>query len=316
LRDAIRAMLVHMHPDASDTTGPAQATVLFAQICSGGDIEQNLGSSAADAVFERVGKGLLREVSRRSGRVVTRMGHEFLCAFADPVSAARAAVAFMNDNAMSDSAGQDPPDMRIGFHHGAVQVDGDRVSGPAVYRAKRIADVGKPNQILVEHELQLALDRDGIQTRVLDSLRLRGQEALVVLHEIIWNELDATVVLAPLGSQSLGPARLILEAEGDSGGTGAIEVDETITIGRSNGCGLQIEVQGVSREHARIRGERDRFFLVDSSTNGTWLSGPPGSEPTFVRRDELRLGSSGLIGLGHRPKLGQPHTLRYSIAHS
>ena len=61
-----------------------------------------------------------------------------------------------------------------------------------------------------------------------------------------------------------------------------------------------------SRLHARIEYRRGKFFLVDQSTNGTYLRGA--ASEAFLRREEALLDCSGAISLG-RPFAEQPHEL-------
>jgi adenylate cyclase len=67
----------------------------------------------------------------------------------------------------------------------------------------------------------------------------------------------------------------------------------------------------VSRLHARIEVSRNKFLLVDQSTNGTFVQTADGEE-AFIRRGSLQLKGQGIIGLGRRPKQGSPHTIRFS----
>jgi signal transduction histidine kinase len=50
--------------------------------------------------------------------------------------------------------------------------------------------------------------------------------------------------------------------------------DDSLTIGRQPDVGLLLNQDGVSRKHARVTREADRFFLEDlSSSNGTFVNG-------------------------------------------
>ena len=56
----------------------------------------------------------------------------------------------------------------------------------------------------------------------------------------------------------------------------------------------------ISRMHARIEFNRNRFMLTDQSTNGTFVQ-IDGQEEAFVRRDSVQLKGEGMIGLGRVP---------------
>jgi predicted component of type VI protein secretion system len=53
----------------------------------------------------------------------------------------------------------------------------------------------------------------------------------------------------------------------------------------------------ISRLHARIELVKNRFMLVDESTNGTFVQ-QNGGERIYVRRDSAELFGSGVISLG------------------
>jgi predicted component of type VI protein secretion system len=53
-----------------------------------------------------------------------------------------------------------------------------------------------------------------------------------------------------------------------------------------------------SRQHARIERRRDKFFLIDQSTNGTFVAFA-GEPEIILRREEVMLRAQGRIALGH-----------------
>jgi predicted component of type VI protein secretion system len=70
-------------------------------------------------------------------------------------------------------------------------------------------------------------------------------------------------------------------------------------MGRDASCDVVIGDRKTSRQHARIEKRRDKFVLVDHSSNGTFVT--IADEPEVcLRREELMLRAQGRIGLGHR----------------
>ena len=55
---------------------------------------------------------------------------------------------------------------------------------------------------------------------------------------------------------------------------------------------------------------RDRFSLVDQSTNGTFVVTRQGEE-LFVRRDSIQLSGEGVIGLGRVVQPGSPQAIHF-----
>lgn len=81
----------------------------------------------------------------------------------------------------------------------------------------------------------------------------------------------------------------------------AFLVDEktpVLTIGRDLNCKLIVDDRKASRQHARIERRGDGFYLVDSSTNGTFVAAS-GRQEVMVRRHELQLDGRGRISFGN-----------------
>jgi len=73
----------------------------------------------------------------------------------------------------------------------------------------------------------------------------------------------------------------------------------TATMGRQEHNDLEVIDTRVSRSHARIVFRDGLFFLIDHSTNGTFvlINGKKGYN---LRRDEIALEGSGIITLGRK----------------
>jgi len=68
-------------------------------------------------------------------------------------------------------------------------------------------------------------------------------------------------------------------------------------IGRNrNSCEIVLDDSIVSRQHARIELERDRFYISDlNSVNGTFVNGVQVARQELRDRDEIRVGNTNLI---------------------
>ena len=67
--------------------------------------------------------------------------------------------------------------------------------------------------------------------------------------------------------------------------------------------GLVISDKMASRMHARIERRRDKFVLVDQSSNGTYLT-VDGDREILLRREEQILRGTGRITFGHTSQTG------------
>jgi hypothetical protein len=92
-----------------------------------------------------------------------------------------------------------------------------------------------------------------------------------------------------------------------------VVVDEqrtNITIGRAEDNDFVVKGNLISRVHARIEINRNKFVLIDQSTNGTFVQSKNGEE-AFVRRDSMQIKGEGMIGLGKVPESSSPLSIRF-----
>ncbi|MDP2810282.1 MAG: FHA domain-containing protein [Rhodocyclaceae bacterium] len=86
----------------------------------------------------------------------------------------------------------------------------------------------------------------------------------------------------------------------------------TALLGRDNHCDIVILDSRASRNHGRIERRRDKYVLVDQSTNGTYVT--PQGEPEFVlKREEAILRGRGRIAFGHSHREAGPEILEFDI---
>ena len=76
------------------------------------------------------------------------------------------------------------------------------------------------------------------------------------------------------------------------------QANEGIILGRDASCAIVVADRMASRQHARIERRRDKFFLIDQSTNGTFVA-VEGEPEISLRREEVMLRGSGKIAFGH-----------------
>ncbi len=76
------------------------------------------------------------------------------------------------------------------------------------------------------------------------------------------------------------------------------EADEgRCSLGESTACDLVCESRYASRDHAHLQFKNNDFYLVDHSTNGTFVQSED-EQVTRVHRNEMRLWGSGWLSLG------------------
>jgi hypothetical protein len=166
-----------------------------------------------------------------------------------------------------------------------------------VNTAARLAGLAKAGQIITSGPTVAALSpllRES--TRDLDAFSVRGKHEEVRVHEVLWQESGDTTMMAPKGV--LIAAAPVLRVE-YAGRTLRMEAGVgRIMFGRDQSNDVVIADKMASRVHGRIERRRDRFYYVDMSTNGTYVTNE-GDEEIVLRRDQLMLRGRGRISFGH-----------------
>src|SRR5580698_10515435 len=213
---------------------------------------------------------------QRQGTVIKTMGDEVMATFPTADAALNAAAQMqqqISSHAELKVDGQ-PVSIRIGCHFGPVMLENRDVFGAAVHTANRMTSQAKAGQIVTTAATVEKLSPEWrAACRQIDIATLKGQGNEVVLYEVLWQTEDVTSMVPGIA----GDAR----------------------PGRS------------LRLHARIEISRNKFVLVDQSTNGTFVQTADGEE-AFVRRDSLQIKGQGMIGLGRLPEQGSPLTIRFN----
>jgi len=274
-----------------------QRAVLFVDVSGSTAFFERYGGVAGHAMLEHCFKVITPEVEKHGGRIVKYMGDGFLAVFDAAVSSVDAAAAMHSALADDNAARPDGARVRIhsGLCFGAVVVgdDGD-VFGDAVNVAARVQNVAGPDQIYVTKEIADQLPAMfASRTRRVGVFPLRGKEDEIELYEVMWKLEGATMVFSR--SALRHEARLSVFFQGT-----VVEMPEDqsrLKIGRIADNDLVIDDGAVSREHAEFIRRKGTIYLVDHSTNGTYVR-PELGTPRHLHREEFMLDGSGEVSLG------------------
>jgi class 3 adenylate cyclase len=276
-------------------------SILFVDVSDSVRLYESLGDAAAFrevheylAVFKQV-------VVEYNGRVVKTMGDGALCAFADPDAAVLAACEMHARVQEKQSVQERKIAIRIGLHHGPVLVTDDDVFGDTVNTAARMAQLAVAGQIISTGETIAMLSaQQRHATRHLDALPVRGKHEAVTVFEVLWQTGSSDHTQMPGRFDTIlreaGVSRLRLTHAG-----GEIVVVTSISIGRDASHGIALRDPMASRNHAHIERRKDKFVLIDQSSNGTFVSMKTGEE-FKLRREEMLLHGSGALAFGHNPR--------------
>ena len=267
--------------------------VLFADVAGSTALYDRLGDARALEQIAACMAALKALTLRCGGRVVKTIGDGLMCAFSDSSAAMRAA----SEMQLAQERLIRGLQLRIGYHAGeAIEAEQD-LFGDTVNVAARVAAIAKPAQILTTESAVHALPgylREG--ARRIGEVSLRGKPQPVGLYEILWQwNAELTMVDSSRASPCLEPRRITLHYGGRSFcfPEGAAQV----TLGRGEDNDIVVGFPRASRLHGRIEARTSGFALVDLSTNGTYVRFE-GGEEQLLRREEIPLRGSGLIGCG------------------
>jgi class 3 adenylate cyclase len=293
---------------------PTHATraVLFVDLSGSTRLYETIGDERALAVVDRLLTMLARVCEDCGGRVIKNTGDGAMCVFDTADAALRASRLMQEKTEEQHEPGQPGLGIHIGCHYGPVLEKAGDLYGDTVNLAARVAGLAKIGQIITTadtiEKLPPALAE---RARKLDRVAVKGKQQAVTIFEFLW-QMD-TEELTALGTRTdhSRVARLVLKCEGREW---RFEGPGELSIGRDGGCDIVVGDRKASRQHARIERRRDKFVLADHSSNGTWVRVAGEAEEVVLRREELMLRASGVIGLGHSPADGEGTPVAFTCA--
>ena len=308
---------VSSHPDPqsqADAHARKPATlmaVLFADIAGSTKLYDTLGDTQAKKMVDECIALMRGIVAQYGGRVVKTIGDEVMCVLPDADSGCLAATDMQIKITELPAVSNVKRAIRAGFHAGPVIEENNDVFGDTVNLAARMAGVAKAMQIITTRatvELLSPLLRKS--SRSIASLSVKGKGDDVEVCEIIWQGEDELTTMASASAAASGLATLCLQY-----GSTEVVVDKSnasIVLGRDAGCEVAIADRMASRHHARIERRRDKYFLIDQSTNGTYVVFA-GEAEIALRREEVMLRGTGRIAFGRSVSESSEGTVEFTL---
>ncbi len=271
--------------------------VLFADVSGSTRLYEKLGDAEALHAVERCVKRMERSSAIYNGRLIKTIGDEVMVAFDAADGAMQAACE------MQQRIDDLPPvsgvklSIRVGFHFGAVILEGNDCFGDTVNLAARMVGLAKAGQIITTGETVALLPpllRES--TRDLDALSVKGKREDVRVFEVIWQE-GVDLTMKATSTIKAPPAGKLVVRHGAS----TVVLDNTrdgLVMGRDTVSDIVIADRRASRSHARIERRRDKFLLIDQSTNGTYVTFD-GEVEFALKHEEVILRNRGKVSFGH-----------------
>ena len=285
--------------------------ILFADVCGSTQLYSTLGDEQARSAINTALQTVTAILPKYGGWVVKTLGDEVMCAFEDPNLAVEAACAMQARLEAAQPAGRRIT-MHMAINYGPVLVEASDVFGDTVNAASHLCAVASAGQILIADQSFNALTgMTKERARPLFFAILKGNTAESTVYRVLWQSDTSMLTDVNLRRHNLIPpdvGSMLIRF-----GPTEIRIDphrSLITLGRDPGCDLQVNDSYASRRHASLTLRRTQIYLVDQSTNGTFVRRADGST-AHVFRSELLLDGEGEISLGRAFEQGETQTLLF-----
>jgi adenylate cyclase len=293
-----------------------EVAILFADVVGSTQLYEELGDDRARGMVARCLEIMREATVSNRGTVIKTIGDEVMSTFPTADDAIAGGKRMQEQISIAPDLAHDKGHVaiRIGCHYGHVVEEQRDVFGSAVHVANRMTSQAKAQQIVTTLGLVQELSPEWRSfARQIDIATVRGKAEEVVLFEILWQPEEATSMLPTVtwtSDKSSKTRKLSLRCQGKEVIVGHSR--KSATLGRSDSNDVVVKGNLISRVHARIEASRDRFTLIDESTNGTFVQTNDGDE-IFIRRDSTVLAGEGTIGLGRVAQPGTSLAIHYVI---
>jgi len=292
-----------------------ELAILFADVVGSTRLFEQLGDQRARAMVGICVDLMRLATEQHNGSVIKTIGDEVMSTFPtadDALNAAGQMQKQISAHAELRNDGQAVA-IRIGCHFGPVVLEARDVFGASVATANRMTSQAKAGQIITTAATVERLSPEWrASVRQIDVATIRGQGGEVALYEVLWQTEDVTSMLPAIALHPRDRRRTLRLRLKIAEHEVVIDHDRPqVVIGRADESDVIVRGNLISRQHARIEFNRNRFTLTDQSTNGTFVQFE-GQEDSFVRRDSIPIKGEGMIGLGKVPEADSPQTIRFS----
>lgn len=285
-------------------------SILFADIVGSTRLYETVGDAKARELTSQCIQLMSDVTKEHQGTVIKTIGDEVMCTFPSADLAASASVRMQED--VQEGQWSCPLQIRVGFHYGDVIEENGDVFGDAVNLAARMAAQAKADQIITTGEtldiMSPHLSQDG---RELICAHVKGKSELIRICELTWGEAEELTIMG--GSSTLAPEHKtdVVRASYHEKSVLVSEAIGAVSMGRGKNNTFIVLDTMSSRDHAKIELRRGRTYLVDKSTNGTFVSTTTG-ENFKVHQDEHILSGKGVIGLGREVTSTDPLAVHFT----
>jgi adenylate cyclase len=286
------------------STLPDHIVIFFADVSGSTQMYERLGDTTAHDCISRSLQRIIQHATQHHGRLIETIGDEAMITFARPADAVQAACEIQRHFAREPVQGQHYVKVRIGFHFGPIEYDDGHPFGDTVNVAARVAALCEAGRIIAtQNSLTECPRSDEYQLRPYQRTRVKGKSEPLVLEEIVWDNEDATSLFNFTQNTMIKAAGLMMDLSYMGNRVSLTTERPSYVIGRGTDCDLIIESALASRKHCRLEFRWGEVYLVDHSTNGTYVRTEVGKRESDgisarLHRRDMPLKGKGKISIG------------------
>lgn len=283
---------------------PDHIVVFFADVSGSTQMYERLGDTIAHDCISHSLQRIIQHATAHRGRLIETIGDEAMITFERPADAARAACDIQRHFAREPVQGKHYVKVRIGFHFGPIEYDDGHPFGDTVNVAARVVSLCESGRIVAtQHTLASCHQGSEFQLRPYQKARVKGKSQPLVLEEVVWDNEDATSLFNFTQSTLVKAPGLSMDIIYQGNRISLSTDRSSYVVGRGTDCDLIIESALASRRHCRLEFRWGEVYLVDHSTNGTYVCSEAGKRESDgisarLHRREILLNGKGVISIG------------------
>ena len=275
--------------------------IMFVDICGSTRLYVEYGDKSAMTLTSQCIEDMQSIVTHNGGELIETRGDGILCTFLDVDAAFKAAQSIIQNQLPRSVA------VHGGIHWGPVISQHGSIFGDAVNVGARVTNLAKDEEVILSEDAwqQLSANHRDL-TRKLGQVSVKGKPQPLTIYQTLFSQSDVTQFIPAL---SVTPSASLELSYMDR----IVSLNDPapdLVMGRHRSCDLIVQHALVSRKHATIICKRGKFFLLDHSSNGSFV-GEANQQPVVICRDMAQLKESGIISLGVEPQMNPEHVIRF-----
>lgn len=293
------------------STNSHNLAVLCADITGGAELHSLISGSEAEHAIRRCEKRILQTVEGFKGRLVKHDANRLIAYFSETNDALQSAVDMQRRVAALPPLSGISLGIRVGLCVGHSSNEERFFSDDSTNPAALMLQAARPGQLLLSVPARSTTPHwADLMAHERPDVALHCGNRRLGVYEVDWRQNDSAGLLVSETPTARAPRQLALHC-GDRTAL-LTHTTEMIRIGRQPKVDLRVTADRASRDHARIERRQESFVLVDTSTNGTYVTFVGGAEQ-MVHNRELVLTHDGIFYCGEPASRSTQEPVRFFI---